>query len=148
MHDAPINGWVSGKVLARVSTELVQLYARHCGRGPTQAKARIAGNMVVCVFRDTYTDPERSLIARGEFETVERMRDAFHEAMEPESRRIIEENCGRRVIACLAATHVDPDIAVEIFVMEPPAEPSALLGGSETMSVNGNGLPSQNGHHA
>jgi uncharacterized protein YbcI len=102
----------------------------------------MAGDMVVCVFRDTQTRQERMLLEDGNAEAVERMRDAFHHAMEPESRRIIEENCGRTVIACLAATHADPDIAVEIFLMEPLAEAPSFL------EVSGNGSGSQNGRHA
>jgi uncharacterized protein YbcI len=123
MQDASTNGGVTGETRARISTGLVRVYARHCGKRPTRAITHIAGDTVVCVFRDAYPPGERTLLDFGEVETVGRMRAAFNRVMEADSRRVIEENCGRRVIACLAATHVDPDIAVEIFVLEGDSSP-------------------------
>jgi hypothetical protein len=64
--------------------------------------------------------------------------------MEDEFRTVVEEATGRRVIAYMSSIHVDPDLAVEIFVMEPveqstPAEPP-LVG-----SQDGAGPESQDG---
>lgn len=121
------NGRTDGKSLSQISTGLVQLYARYGGKRPTRAKTLIAGDTVVCVLRDAFTKLERTLLEGGETETVERIRDGFHRAMEADSRRLIEASCGRRVIACSAAMHVDPDMAVEIFQLEPYARDSWLF---------------------
>ena len=109
----------NGQALAAISNGLVQLYARYCGKGPTRAKTHLSGDTVVCVLRSPFTKPERTLLDEGEGRLVERMRNGLHRVMQEESRRIVEEGCGRKVIACLAATHADPDVAIEIFVLEP-----------------------------
>ena len=46
------------------------------------------------------------------------MRRSFQQAMEAEFRRIVEEATGRKVIAYMSSIHVDPDLAVELFVLE------------------------------
>jgi uncharacterized protein YbcI len=54
------------------------------------------------------------------------MRRSFQQAMEEEFRRVIEESTGRKVMAYMSSIHIDPDLAVELFVLEPieqPAEP-------------------------
>jgi uncharacterized protein YbcI len=118
----------TGHGLAQISTGLVQLYSRYGGKGPTKARTHISGDTVVSVFRDPYTVSERTLQDRGRGAVVEQMRDGFHRVVEDEARGIVEEGCGRRVIACLAATHVDPDVFVQIFVLEPELDGNQLAG--------------------
>jgi uncharacterized protein YbcI len=111
----------NGEGLAAISTGLVQLFSRHGGKGPTKAKTHISGDTVVCVLRDPYTVTEQTLHQRGEGATVKRMREGLHKVIEADARGIVEEGSGRNVSACLAATHVDPDLVVLIFVLEPAA---------------------------
>jgi uncharacterized protein YbcI len=59
----------------------------------------------------------------GELESVYQMRRSFQQAMEEEFRQVVEEATGRKVIAYMSSIHVDPDLAVEIFVLEPMEEP-------------------------
>jgi hypothetical protein len=47
------------------------------------------------------------------------MRRSFQQAMEDEFRRVVEEATGRTVIAYMSSINVDPDLAVELFVLEP-----------------------------
>jgi uncharacterized protein YbcI len=77
---------------------------------------------------------ERTLLDTGQVESVYQMRRSFQQAMEDEFRQVVEEATGRKVIAYMSSIHVNPDLAVEIFVMEPvedfaPAEPP--LAGSQ-----------------
>lgn len=128
MQDHSTNGRSRGEALAGVSTGLVQLYARRYGKGPTRAKTtQIANDTIVCVMRDPYTVAELTLLGGGEGEVVRRMRDEFQHAVEADARGIAEENLGRRVIARIAMMHADPDIAVEIFQLEPFAHDSWLF---------------------
>ncbi len=85
---------------------------------------------VVSILRGGFTTVERTLIDTGEIDSVYRMRRSFQQAMESEFRQVVEESTGRKVIAYMSSIHVDPDLAVEIFVLEPtddsepaPAEP-------------------------
>jgi hypothetical protein len=50
------------------------------------------------------------------------MRRSFQGAMETEFRRIVEDSTGRHVIAYMSSINVDPELAVEIFVLEPVDE--------------------------
>jgi uncharacterized protein YbcI len=133
------NGDRHGAALAALSTGLVQLYARHCGKGPTRAKSYITDDALICVMRDPFTGAERTLIDGGKFETVERMRDGFQEAMEEESEQVLEANFGRHSRAHLRTLNVDPDLAVEIFLLERELDGSPHLNGSGPLSSDGAG---------
>jgi len=109
-------------MLAQISTGLVQLHSRYYGKGPTKAKTHIVDDMVVCILRDGFTTVERTLLDTGDMESVYRMRRSFQEVMEEDFRRIVEEATSRKVIAYTSSIHVDPDLAVELFVLEPEEE--------------------------
>lgn len=74
---------------------------------------------VVSVLRGGFTRAERTLLDTGEVESVYQMRRSFQQTMEAEFRRIVEEATGRQVIAYMSSINVDPDLAVELFVLEP-----------------------------
>jgi uncharacterized protein YbcI len=106
-------------MLAQISTGLVQLHSRYYGKGPTKAKTHMVNDTVVAILRGGFTTVERTLLDTGEVESVYQMRRSFQQAMEDEFRQIVEEATGRRVIAYMSSIHVDPDLAVELFVLEP-----------------------------
>jgi uncharacterized protein YbcI len=106
-------------MLAQISTGLVQLHSRYYGKGPTKAKTHMVNGTVVCILRGGFTTVERTLVDTGQVESVYQMRRSFQQAMEEEFRRVVEESTGRKVIAYMSSIHVDPDLAVEIFVLEP-----------------------------
>jgi uncharacterized protein YbcI len=111
-------------MLAQISTGLVQLHSRYYGKGPTKAKTHMVNGTVVCILRGGFTTVERTLVDTGEVESVYQMRRSFQQAMEEEFRRVVEESTGRKVIAYMSSIHIDPDLAVEIFVLEPVEEPA------------------------
>jgi uncharacterized protein YbcI len=76
----------------------------------------------VCILQGGFTTVERTLLDTGDVESVYQMRRSFQQAMEEEFRRIVEEATGRTVIAYMSSIHVDPDLAVELFVLEPVEE--------------------------
>jgi uncharacterized protein YbcI len=117
--DISHDGARMGERLAQISTRLVQLHARFYGKGPTKAKTHLVDDLVVCSLRGGFTTVERTLIDSGNQESVYAVRRSFQEAMEDEFRSIVEEATGRRVIAYMSNIHVEPDIAFELFVLEP-----------------------------
>ena len=117
-HEAP-PGPARGETLAEISTGLVQLHSRFYGKGPTKAKTHLVDDTVVSILRGGFTRVERTLLDNGEVESVYQMRRSFQQAMEDEFRRVVEEATGRTVIAYMSSIHVDPDLAVELFVLEP-----------------------------
>ena len=119
---------VRGERLAAISTGLVQLHSQFYGKGPTKAKTYIFDDTVICLLQGGFTTVERTLLDTGDDEPVLRMRHSFQMAMESEFRSVVEEATGRKVIAYMSSIHVDPDLAAELFVLEPagkPLEPGA-----------------------
>jgi len=125
---------VRGETLAQISTGLVQLHSRYYGKGPTKAKTHQVNDTVVSILKGGFTRVERTLLDTGQTESVYQMRRSFQQVMEEEFRRVVEDATGRKVIAYMSSIHVDPDLAVEIFVMEPLEEPEAL---EDHMTVDG-----------
>lgn len=104
---------------AQISNLVVALLRSYTGRGPTRAWTSIEGDLVSVVLRDTLTTGERSLIADGRSQLVLDMRKAYQETMGADLVAGVEKIIGRKVIAFLSDNHIDPDIGIESFVLEP-----------------------------
>jgi uncharacterized protein YbcI len=125
----------SGETLAQISTGLVQLHSRYYGKGPTKAKTHIVNDTVISILRGGFTTVERTLIDEGNVDAVYAMRRSFQMAMEQHFTAVVEEATDRKVIAYMSQIHQDPDLAVEIFVLEPVEAPLALGGLEELPEV-------------
>jgi uncharacterized protein YbcI len=90
----------------------------YTGRGPTRARTYISDDLVTVVLRDTLTKGERSLVSDGRTELVLSTRKAFQTTMEDELVALVEDLTGRKVFAFLSDNHIEPDIAVETFVLD------------------------------
>lgn len=113
----------AGQTLAELSNAMVALHREHFGRGPGAAKSFVNDGMVVCVLSDVYTAVERTLIEAGQAEHVRRTRTVHQEALEDEYKARVEAIVGRRVEAFLSVVNVDPDVAVEVFLLGDPTDP-------------------------
>jgi uncharacterized protein YbcI len=111
-----------GEVLAQISTGLVQLHSRYYGKGPTKAKTFLVNDTVICILRGGFTTVEETLVDGGNVEAVYSIRRSFQEAMGDQFKAVVESATGRRVVAYMSQIHHDPDLAAEIFVLEPSAE--------------------------
>lgn len=109
---------VGQSLAAEISTLVVRLMSEYTGRGPTKARTTINGDLIAVLLRDTLTKGERQLVALGKVESVMQMRRAFQGAMEEEACAAIEELVGRKVIGFMSDNHADPDLAIEVFVLE------------------------------
>ena len=115
----------SGSRAAAISNAVVSLMSEYTGRGPTQARTYINDNLISVVLSDTLTKGERSLVRDGFGERVLDMRHAYQRTMGADLVAAIEEITGRKVHAFLSDNHIDPDMAVETFVLEPIADGAA-----------------------
>jgi uncharacterized protein YbcI len=104
-----------------VSNAVVRLMSDYTGRGPTKAHTHIDGDLIAVVMRDTLTKGERSLVRDGRSELVLASRRAYQATMRTDLVAAVEGITGRTVLAFLSDNHIEPDLAVEIFVMEPRA---------------------------
>ncbi|HKP90752.1 MAG TPA: Na-translocating system protein MpsC family protein [Thermoleophilaceae bacterium] len=109
----------TGQLTAAISNAVVQGLARTTGRGPTKAKTTLGENGVFVVLQDTLTKGEQSLADAGEGATVLDVRRRWQEVMREQMSREIEKLTGRKVIGFMSDNHIDPDLAVEVFVLEP-----------------------------
>ncbi len=75
--------------------------------------------MVTIVMRDLLTKPESSLLDSGQRDLVLGTRRAFQELMSEELIAGVEEIVQRKVAAFLSANSVEPDYAVETFILAP-----------------------------
>lgn len=112
-----------GEVPRSVSSDIcdaaVRLLREYTGRGPTMAKATINGDSVMILLGDTLTRGERQLVATGKGDRVLQLRHDFQMVMRDELVEAVEDALGRKVIAFMSQNHVDPDLAVEIFILQP-----------------------------
>jgi uncharacterized protein YbcI len=103
---------------AQLSSLVVRVIHDYTGRGPTKASSSIHGDLVTVLLSDTLTKGERSLVADGRGQLVLDMRKAFQSSMREELIRGVEEITSRRVVAFMSDNHIDPDVAVEAFVLD------------------------------
>jgi uncharacterized protein YbcI len=103
--------------LTEISNAAVALHREHFGRGPGAAKTHITDNLVVCVLTDIFTPLERTLLDAGQETRVRETRAAHHLATEDAYKARMEAVLGRPVEAHMSTIHVDPDVAVDIFVL-------------------------------
>jgi uncharacterized protein YbcI len=108
-----------GRLAAQISNTVVQALSRTTGRGPTQAKTTLGDNGVFVVLQDTLTVGEQNLSDAGQGAAVLDLRRRWQGVMQKQVSREIEELMGRKVIGFMSDNHIDPDLAVEVFVLEP-----------------------------
>src|SRR3954470_880920 len=109
----------SGELSAAISNTVVQALARTTGRGPTKAKTTLGENGVFVVLQDSLTVGEQTLTNAGYGEAVLDLRRRWQTVMEEDVSREIEALTGRKVIGFMSDNHIDPDLAVEVLVLEP-----------------------------
>jgi uncharacterized protein YbcI len=110
-----------GGASSAISTAVVHLLREYTGRGPTKAKTYINHDMISVVLQDILTKGERSLVSDGRTEAVIRTRQLYQETMRDDLVETVERISGRTVSAFMSANHIDPDMAVETFMLSPVA---------------------------
>jgi uncharacterized protein YbcI len=110
-----------GALLTAVSNAVVRIVRDYTGRGPTQARASIRDNLVVVLMQETLLKAEHSLINDDKAKLVVEMRRSFQQTMRGELSRAVEQLTGRKVVAFMSDSHLEPDYSIEVFVLEPDA---------------------------
>jgi len=110
---------VEGQLAAAISNAVVKCTREYTGRGPTKARTTMGNDMIVTRIEDTLTKGERSLAESGKGDMVTDIRRCFQMTMREALTAEIEKLTGRKVIAFMSDNHIEPDMGVEIFVLEP-----------------------------
>src|SRR5205807_4338473 len=106
---------------AKIATSAVQVLHEYTGRGPTKAKTTVNEGVVTILLADTLTTGERTLVDHGHADRVLQVRYDYQEAMRDDLVGIVEQELDVKVIAFMSQNHIDPDLAIEVFVLEPAA---------------------------
>ena len=113
------DGDEDGTVRQEISNAVVGLYKQHFGKGPTRCRTYLQPELVVVVLGGGYTASEQTLFEAGRWYEVRETRQHWQDTMHGRFVETIEELTGRKVHAFMSANHQDPDLAVELFVLEP-----------------------------
>ena len=106
-------------IAREISAAIVTLYAQVYGHNGATATTYINGDVVVCILEDTLSSSERERVDSGGACEVIEGRVAFQSDREDEFSAAVERLTRRRVVAFLSANQASPDIACELFFLEP-----------------------------
>jgi uncharacterized protein YbcI len=101
-----------------ISNAIVGLYKEHFGRGPLKCRTYLQPELVVVVLGGGYTAGEQTLFEAGKWHEVRQARQSWQDTMQVRFVEKIEGLTGRKVKAFMSASHQDPDLSVELFVLE------------------------------
>ena len=107
---------------AAISNQMVYLFSKYFGRGPTRARTTLNTNVVLITMSDTLTKAEQNLIAAGEAEAVRSLRRTLQGSMRAEAVAAIEEILRRKVVGYMADVDTDANMGVVAFVLAPVVE--------------------------
>ena len=108
------------KALA-ISNAIGALHREHYGRGADRIRTIVHGDFVVTTLEDCFTSVEKKMIAEGAFGQVRATRILFQDWMQAPFTAAVEESTGRKVRAFFSQVSPRPEIAVEMFLLEPEA---------------------------
>jgi uncharacterized protein YbcI len=123
-----------GELLTNIPNALGRLHKEYYGKGPTQAKTFLVDDIVMCILRGGFTAVEHTLIASNQDAPVREIRHAFQQAMRDRFTQVVEQALDRRVLAYLSQVHTEPEISVEVFLLEPEEDEETVAPGDETES--------------
>jgi uncharacterized protein YbcI len=116
-ESTPLSG---GELNAALTREVVRIHTASLGRGPNKSFSFHNGNVVVTILQDVLTKAEQSLASSDHGEDVLATRQLFQRTMAAEMKTRVESLTGRTVVAFMSDNHLEPDMAVEIFILDAP----------------------------
>jgi len=117
-----------GPLASAISNTVVRVISEYTGRGPTRARTYMHDDLITVVVQDTLTKGERSLVADGKSDLVLAMRKEFQDTMRRDLIAGVEDLTGRAVIAFFSANHIEPDAALESFLLAPRVDGAGAAG--------------------
>jgi uncharacterized protein YbcI len=115
---APLSG---GELNAAITRELVRIHTAAIGRGPRKSYSLHSGDTLITVMLGVLTRAEQTLVSYEEGDAVLAMRRLSQRAMAEEMKAVVARLTGRDVLAFMSDNHIDPDMAVQVFILAPPS---------------------------
>jgi uncharacterized protein YbcI len=108
------------QLLSKLSGAMVTMFRDFLGKGPEHCKTYWAGSdMLVVLLGGGYSTAEQTLFEAGRGNAVQQSRRALQQTLAERMKGTVEQLTGRKVVAFLSASHQEPDLSAEIFVLEP-----------------------------
>lgn len=107
-----------GELNAAVTREVVRIHTAAIGRGPKKSYSFHSGDTLVTVLLEVLTRAEQNLVSYQEGDSVLAMRRLSQRAMAEEMKAAVTRLTGRRVLAFMSDNHLDPDMAIQVFILE------------------------------
>ena len=102
-----------------ISNALARLHKHFVGRGPTNTRTTIDGDLVVCLLEGGYTRAEQTLEANDNEDLVAAGRLGLQDAMRQGMIEAVQDVVGRTVHSFMSANDLHRNLQVEVFVLEP-----------------------------
>ena len=109
----------AGSRSLEISNAISRLHKEFVGRGPTNSRTTIDGNLVVCLLEGGYTRAEETLTANDKSDVVHAGRLGLQDAMRKGMIAAVEQTTGRRVHSFMSANDLEQGLQVEVFVLAP-----------------------------
>jgi uncharacterized protein YbcI len=123
--DAPVEISPPAPAL-EIANAIARLHKEYVGRGPTNSRTTIDGDLVVVLLEGGFTRAERTLDDSERRDLVIAARVGLQEAMRSAMIDVVERALGRRVRSFMSANDLERDLQSEIFVLEGPTRPHAV----------------------
>lgn len=101
-----------------IANAITRIHKQYVGRGPTNARTTIDGNLVVCLLEGGYTRAELTLEANDNLDVVAAGRHGLKDAMRDEMVAAVQDALGRRVESFMSAGDPTGGYQAEVFVLE------------------------------
>jgi uncharacterized protein YbcI len=108
----------AGPLRQDISNAIVTLFKQRFGRGPTTCRTYLEADLVVLVMSGGFTAGEQTMFEAGKWYDVRQARLAWQDSMQTRFVDAIEGLTHRTVKAFMSANHQDPDVTVELFVLD------------------------------
>ena len=101
-----------------ISNAVARLHKHYVGRGPTNARTTIDGDLVVCLLEGGYTRAEQTLEEIERADIVAAGRLGLQSAMRKEMIDAVQRALGRQVRSFMSANDLQRNLQVEVFVLD------------------------------
>jgi uncharacterized protein YbcI len=116
LNEEPIADRIASRSL-EVSNAISRLHKQFIGRGPTNSRTTIDGDLVVCLLEGGFTRAEQTLSDNDKQELVVAGRVGLQDSMRQAMIAAVQEITGRRVRSFMSANDLEHNLQTEIFVL-------------------------------
>lgn len=121
-EDGPARESDTARITAEndISGELAAIHLDSYGEPVQRIQTTILDDSVITILDVELLTHERTLLDAGHhMDTVRQIRRDYQHAIRPSFVAAVEHATGRRVVAFLSETHIDPSFSIEFFRLGP-----------------------------